>query len=181
MGRVITPEFRASYANVWEPAQTPSGDMKYSISMIFPKGTDLTEIKKAIRQCIVEKHGEDEKKWPKGLKNPLRDGDTDRDGKEYENALFLNAGSKNQPGIVDSSAKPITDRSEFYSGCYARASVSFFYFDKAGNRGVGCGLNNLMKVKDGERLDGRRAAEDEFAEYASPSEGGTAPATDTGF
>jgi len=179
MSKVITPEFRASYANVWEPGKTPSGDMKYSVSMIFPKTTDLTEIRKAIKACIVEKHGEDEKKWPKGLKNPLRDGDAERDGKEYAGSFFINAGSKNQPGIVDQNVKPITERDEFYSGVYARASVSFFYFDKAGNRGVGVGLNNLMKTKDGERLDGRASAESEFGEFASPA--GTEGASDTGF
>lgn len=178
MAKMITPEFRASYANVWEPAATPNGDMKYSVSMIFPKSTDLSEIKKAIKQCIIDAIGADEKKWPKGLKNPLRDGDTDRDSEEYANSMFMNCGSKNQPGIVDQKVQPITDRDEFYSGVYARASINFFYYDKNGNRGVGVGLNNLMKTRDGERFDGRQSAENEFASFASAD---TASADGTGF
>lgn len=167
MAKLITPEFRASYANVWEPAPTPNGDLKYSISMIFPKTTDLTDIKKAIKQCIVDALGADEKKWPKNLKNPLRDGDTDRDSPEYADAMFLNAGSKNQPGIVDENVQPMMDRDGFYSGAYGRASINFFYYDKNGNKGVGVGLNNIMKTRDGERFDGKQAAEDEFAAFAS--------------
>jgi hypothetical protein len=167
MSKVITPEFRASYCNVWEPGETPSGDLKYSISMIFPKETtNVDELRAAIKQKIVDTLGADEKKWPKGLKNPLRDGDTERDGEEYKGCWFMNAGSKNAPGVVGVDVKPIMDRDEFYSGCYARASINFFYFDQKGNRGVGVGLNNLMKTKDGERLDGRRSAEAEFADFA---------------
>lgn len=165
MSKLTTPVFRASYANVWEPAPSPSGDMKYSISMIFPKDTDLTAVKKAIEDCVIDALGSDKSKWPKGLKNPLRDGDTDRDSPEYQNSFFLNAGSKNQPGIVGPNVQPLLDRDEFYSGCYARATINFFYYDKNGNRGVGVGLNNLMKVKDGERFDGRRTAEDDFSSF----------------
>lgn len=179
MSKMITPVARASYANVWEPGETPQGDLKYSISLIIPKDDPaIAEIKAAIKSCIVAKLGSDESKWPKNMKNPLRDGDEERDGKEYAGSFFMNAGSKNQPGIVDSNVRPITDRDDFYSGCYCRASVSFFYYDQKGNKGVGVGLNNLMKVKDGERLDGRRSAEDEFSSFTSETQTQT---DDTGF
>lgn len=167
MAKLTTPVFRASYANVWEPAPTQSGELKYSISMIFPKDTDLSAIRAAIKQCITDKLGPDEKKWPKGLKNPLRDGDTDRDADEYQNAFFMNAASKNQPGIVGPDVQPLLDRDEFYSGCWARATINFFYYDKNGNRGVGVGLNNLMKVKDDARFDGRASATSDFSSFAA--------------
>lgn len=39
---------RLSYANIWEPKETPNGDLKYGASLIIPK-TDkkqIAEIKK---------------------------------------------------------------------------------------------------------------------------------------
>ena len=50
--------------------------------------------------------------------------------------------------------------------CYGLASISFYAFNSNGNRGIACGLNNLMKTKDGDPLGGGRAkAEDDFAEF----------------
>ena len=37
----------------------------------------------------------------------------------------------------------------------------------AGNRGVGCGLGNVMKTRDGEPLSGRVNAETDFADFAN--------------
>ena len=55
------------------------------------------------------------------------------------------------------------DKDEFYSGCYGRASVNFFAFNVGGNKGIACGLNNLQKLEDGERLGGSiSSAEDDF-------------------
>ena len=49
-----------------------------------------------------------------------------------------------------------------YSGVWAIISVTFYGYDVSGNRGVACGLNNVMKYKDGDRLGGRISAESEF-------------------
>jgi hypothetical protein len=54
------------------------------------------------------------------------------------------------------------DRSEFYAGCWGRASVNFYAFSVNGNKGVGAGLNNLQKLEDGERLGGGSTAADDF-------------------
>lgn len=170
---VITPEFRASYAKVFEPAPAnpddPDSDLVYSIQMIFPKETDISDLKDAANAAMARKFGEDKSKWPKNAKSPFRDGDEERDAKEYQNAIFMNAKTKNQPGIVDANVQPIMSQDEFYSGCYARASIVFYAFDQRGNKGVGVGLNNLMKTRDGDRLDGRRSAEEEFSAFASAS------------
>ena len=49
-------------------------------------------------------------------------------------------------------------------GVYAYVAVTFFGYDVSGNRGVACGLNNIMKFKDGERLGGRASAESDFGD-----------------
>lgn len=165
--RAKTPIFRSSYAFVFEPKETPNGEMKYQICMIFDK-SKLKEWKpviQALANAAASKFGADTAKWPKNLKCPMRDGDEERDGKEYENAVFMNAGSKNKPGIVDRQLNPVLSSEEFYSGCYARASLTFYGYDVSGNKGVGTGLNNLMFWDDGDRLDGSVNAEDDFAEF----------------
>ena len=78
---------------------------------------------------------------------------------------FLNATSNQKPGIVDKDLNEILDPDEVYSGCWGRVSLNFYPFDVSGNRGVGVGLNNVQKLKDGERLGGARAsAESDFGD-----------------
>jgi hypothetical protein len=78
--------------------------------------------------------------------------------------LFVNAKSSTRPGIVDRNKVPIVDEEEVYSGVWAIVSVSFFAYDKNGNKGVACGLNNIMKFKDDEKFGGRVSAESDFAD-----------------
>jgi len=169
--RVLTgPRTRFSYCHVWEPKSVNGGDPKYSMSVLIPK--DDTETVEKIRSAIELAYREGEAKLKgKGplpplsaLKTPLRDGDLDRPGDPaYAGCWFLNANAEKAPGIVDAHAKPILDRSEVYSGCYGRVSLTFFAFNTNGNRGIACGLNNIQKLRDGESLGGQMSAEEEFA------------------
>ena len=174
---MITTLVRFSYLNAFEAKATPSGDLKFSASLLIPK-EDVEGIK-AIHSAInaaVQK-GIDNNKFTqaqvKSLRLPIRDGDAEFEsgnrGPEYKGCFFINATSKNKPGVVkaqkDSAPVPIFDPDDFYSGCYGRADVNFFPYNQAGNRGVGVGLNNLMMVSEGERLDGRQKAEDAFSSY----------------
>lgn len=84
------------------------------------------------------------------------------DDEAYKDSYFINANSKDKPGIVDKQVKPILDPGEFYSGCYGRASITFYAFNQNGNKGIACGLQNLQKLADGEPLSGRSRAEDDF-------------------
>ena len=40
--------------------------------------------------------------------------------------------------------------------------VHIYAFNSNGNKGIACGLNNLQKIKEGEHLDGKTRAEDDF-------------------
>lgn len=85
------------------------------------------------------------------------------DDPAYANSYFLNANSDIAPGIVDADKNQILNRAEVYSGCYGRASISFYAYNANGNRGIACGLNHLQKIRDGEPLGGRASAESDFA------------------
>lgn len=165
--KVVTGKVRFSYANVWEPKSINGGEEKYSVSLIIPKSDKKTikAIEKAVeaaKTAGIPKFGG---KIPSNLKTPLRDGDIDREEDEnYTDSYFINANCKTKPGIVDKKGQPIIDSTEFYSGCYGHASVTFYAFNSNGNKGIACGLNNLMKTEDGEPLGGRSRAEDDFAD-----------------
>jgi hypothetical protein len=169
--KVITGEARLSYANLWEPKSINGSAPKYSVSVIIPKSDEKTLAK--IQAAIETAYREGETKL-KGngktvpalsvLKTPLRDGDTERpDDEAYADSYFINANSATAPGIVDKACDPVLERSEIYSGVYARVSVNFYAFNSNGNKGIACGLNNVQKLRDGQPLGGKSRAEDDFA------------------
>jgi len=165
--KVITGKVRFSYAHVFTPHAMEQGQKeKYSVSIIVPKSdkTTLKKIEDAIQTALTEGKVKFGGKIPPTWKNPLRDGDAERpDDEAYANAMFVNANSDRQPGIVDASLDAILVKEDFYSGCFGRASVNFYAFNVSGNKGVACGLNNLKKEEDGERLSGGgSSAEEDF-------------------
>lgn len=166
--KVVFGPCRLSYTHVFNK-YTPEGnaeDGKYMTNVLIPKGEKETikalqdAIEAAKKAGIISKWGGKE---PKKLDMPLRDGD-EKDDENYANHLFVNAKSNTRPGIVDKNKVPVVDEEEVYSGVWAIISVSFYAYDKNGNRGVACGLNNIMKFKDDERFGGRVSAESDFAD-----------------
>lgn len=164
--KVVTGTVRLSYANVWEPKSINGGAEKYSVSLIIPKSDKKTiaAINAAVDAAIDEGLAKFGGKKPNkaAIKLPLRDGDTERDDEAYADSYFVNANSQTPPQIVDQNVNPIMDRSEIYSGVYARVSISFYAFNSNGNKGVACGLGNIQKVRDGQPLGNRSSAEDDF-------------------
>lgn len=136
-------------------------------SVLHPK--DDKETIKAINDAVdaaieegIAKFG-GKKPNKAAIKLPLRDGDTEREDEAYAGHWFINANSKTAPQIVDKAVKPILDRDEVYSGCYARVSLNFYAFNSNGNKGIACGLGNIQKIRDGESLGGRSSAADDFS------------------
>lgn len=164
---MITGKVRFSYANVFQPkAAMDGGEAKYSVVLLIPKkDTKMVEdIKKDIQAAIQAGKEKWNGKIPPSVKTPLRDGDEERpDREEFKGMYFVSASSKVKPQVVDRNLQPIIDTTEFYSGCYGRASINFYAYSVNGNKGIACGLGNLQKLDDGESFTGRRRAEDEFS------------------
>lgn len=167
--KVVTGKVRFSYVNIFKSrAFQADQDAKFSICLLIPKEDKATlkKIKAAIDEAIQEGISS---KWngkkPANVKLPLRDGDEERadEAPEYEGMMFLNVNSTQKPGIVDKDLNEILDPDEVYSGCWGRASINFYPFSVNGNKGIGVGLNNVQKLKDGEHLGAARAsAESDF-------------------
>jgi len=174
MAAVITPVAMLSYPYIDQPqkAQNPGDEPKFSAAFVFAKDADLTQLKQEVIAAA-------EARWPgkgaemlrKGqLRSPFR---YDAEAKGYpEGSVFINARTKTKPQVVYAHKDPATGKAaimpaekikqELYPGCFVRASVVPFAYDKSGNKGISFALNNIQKVRDGERIDGRAKAEDEF-------------------
>ena len=160
--KCLTPEFRVSFPAVFQPKTFEGQEPKYRIVMLFDKKTDITPLKKLAADA-VNKKWPDKSKRPKFKHNPFRDGDEEKAGIEgYAGKIFIGASSKLQPGVVDQRKNQIMTEDEFYAGCYARATLTAYAFDTAGNTGVAFGLQNVQKLRDGEPFSGRTKAEDDF-------------------
>lgn len=169
--KVITgTNTRLSYFHGWEPVSINGGAEKFSTAVLIPKSDKKTidAIEKAIDSAIEEGIAKFGGKKPNkaAIKLPLRDGDIERDDEAYKGHYFINANSTNPPQIVDQRVQPILERSQVYSGCYARVSINFYAFNSNGNKGVAAGLGNIQFVRDGEPLGGQTSALDEFETLA---------------
>ena len=183
MSRTIkTPAGRVSYPAVFkprEPMDKKSGaEPNYEVTLIFPKGADLSELTKLAEEAARLKWGD---KIPKPCRNPIRNQsekfkkDDEGNPLEDENGVlvlqdgyehggkFIIARNKRKPFVVgpDQALSPITDESEFYGGVWAHAAVSAMAYDTPGNRGVRFNLKGVQKIKDDEAFGGSRITPEE--------------------
>lgn len=168
-------EVRFSYTAVFQPKKNDDGTpSKYGVCIIIPK--EDTETVNLVKEAIdaAKQRGKMEKwggKIPANVKSCLRDGDIDREDDEaFAGCYFLNASSRNKPGVKvleDGVVSDALDEEDFYSGCYGAVTLDFFPYESAGNKGVGAGLNNVIKTRDGDRLSGGRSADEDFADLGT--------------
>ena len=171
--KVLTGEVRLSYVHLIEPrTNKPGDDPKYSVTLLIPK-TDLAT--KADIDASIQAAAQDavSKVWngaaPPQLRVPIYDGDGVRQsgepfGEECRGHWVMSASTFNKPQVV--SVQNINQElppREVYSGMYARVTIRFFGYSNSGNKGIGCGLGNVMKTRDGEALAGSASASVDFA------------------
>lgn len=193
--KVLTGECRLSYCNLTTPrAAQQGGEPKYSVTLLIPK-TDVAtkaDIDAAIQAAANEALS---KVWngarPPQLRVPIYDGDGVRPsgvpfGDECKGHWVMTASTKNKPQVVGiDNINCELAPSDIYSGMYARVTIRFFGYSNSGNKGIGCGLGNVMKTRNGETLAGGAPASVDFAGVgaapvavpATPAYGGGMPAT----
>lgn len=171
--KVLTGECRLSYCNLTTPrAAQQGGEPKYSVTLLIPK-TDVAtkaDIDAAIQAAANEALS---KVWngarPPQLRVPIYDGDGVRPsgvpfGDECKGHWVMTASTKNKPQVVGiDNINCERAPSDIYSGMYARVTIRFFGYSNSGNKGIGCGLGNVMKTRDGEALAGSASASVDFA------------------
>lgn len=192
---------RFSYCHLFQPvSRNANEDPKYSTTILLPKSN--TAMKAAIDAAIEQAVNDGvSKKWngvkPPYIAIPIHDGDGARPsdgmpfGAECRGHWVFTASGKQAPFVVDAQVQNIINPSEVYSGMYGNVSVTFFPYNNNGKKGVGCGLNGVQKVSDGEPLSGRVTAAEAFqpvtqqeaASYGAPSQnyGYGAPPAQNGY
>jgi hypothetical protein len=191
MGKSVhTPEGTLSYPHLFTPqaAFEEGGKEKYGATIVFDAGTDLSALVDAVEAVGREMWGEKfEQLMEKGkLRSPFRD---DGEEKGYgEGSIYINAKSDYQPGVISRWIDPKTGKAqliesedEMYPGCRVKLSVAPYCYDVRGNRGISFALNNVLRMGDGPRLDGRRSAGDDFAgDLVAPEEASLGSLEDDG-
>lgn len=169
--KVLTGEVRLSYANLTTPrAAQQGGTPKYSVTLLIPKTDTATvaDINASIKAAYEEGVS---KKWGGAHPAPkviMHDGDGLRPsglhfGDECKGHWVITASTKNKPQVVGiDNINCELAPSDIYSGMYARVTINFFAYDAAGSKGVGCGLGNVLKTRDGEALAGSASAASDF-------------------
>lgn len=190
MARLILRDAILSYPNLFQAraaSQDPDAKAKFSAAFVFADPAAIKDFKKAAIAAAQEKWG-DKLKGAKlttletqhgpaifltagalRIRMPWNDNPDIIASKGYpEGSAFVNARSDSKPGIVsifpgsDGKPAPVTDESKVYPGVIVNVSVDVYTYGKSGNNGVAAGLGNVQVVRDGERLDSRVNAKDEF-------------------
>lgn len=170
---VTIGEARLSYVNVFKPyAHNAGQDPKFSVTILIPKSDVAT---KAAMDRAMEEAAQNgtANKWngvrPPKVQHPLYDGDGTRptDGMPFGEeckghwVITANCSENRPPQVVGLDRQPILDQSQIYSGMYGYVNINFFAYNFNGKKGIGCGLNAILKTRDGEVLGGSRVTVDE--------------------
>lgn len=171
--RYTTPVFRASFPQLAEAKGVDGGEPKFGLSAIWTP-SKFTEKEKGLWKTILKALDDESqrcfkkayKALPGNVKKGLRKGDEKPELGGYgEGTIFANLTTKMRPGVIDRDKNPIAPedlKEEIYPGCYCRATVTVYSYDNKFGKGLALGLMNLQKVKDGERLDNRTDAAEDF-------------------
>lgn len=175
--KVKTPEAILSYPYFFKPQPGMNGGKdKYSGAFVFTVEAQESPLYKNMQRAALEaaraKWGEKADAMIRGgkLRMPFRKSEDDDVEKGYPvGSVYVNARADQRPGVVDRYNDPdtgrprvITEEKEVYPGMIVQATMRAFAYDHSGNKGVAFGLNNVQKIRDGERLDGRKRADEDF-------------------
>lgn len=172
---VISNPCRLSYPHLFQPQPGKDGGAaKYGCTILIPKSDTATvqQVNSAI-QAEWAAATQPDGAW-KGAQPPqptitLYDGDQPQPksgepwGDECKGCYVLRTSCNNKPDVVDEFGNKALDASKFYAGCYCYFSVAFAAYDTKGNKGIGSFLNCVMFAQDGDPLEARASAKDDFA------------------
>lgn len=154
MENILTPEFRGAFIQVFraKAQKQEDGSMgaaKFTVRAAFPPNSDMTLMKKEASEAAQAKWAD---KPPKTLRSPFRKNEElDKPVAGVGDDWIIMTFSSNEdrrPGVVDAKLQDIIDESQCYSGAWYRAQVRAYAYDKAGNKGVSFGLQNLQKLRE---------------------------------
>ena len=182
-------ECRFSYVHLFKPySSMPGQDPKFSLVALLPKSNTVA---KAQLDAAIEaaKQIGLAGKWngtaPAFLATTVHDGDgVKSNGEVYGEecrghwVINCNANPEYPPKVVGPDRQPILNESDVYSGMYGWVNINFYPYLFSGKKGIGCGINAVMKTRDGQPLGGSApTVEEAFAGVPAMPAGGVDPIT----
>ncbi|WP_316636961.1 ssDNA-binding protein [uncultured Ruminococcus sp.] len=185
--RIRTGEVILSYVN---GLKEPDEDGKYTVMLLLPQSDKDTyrdfeqTAKAAYEQAVNKAWGGQRPQFD--MMSFMHNGNGVKPktglpyGAECKGHWVINVSTYRKPPMLD-----LTDHGrqllpeDLYSGIYARVTLTLKGYKNQGGIGIRVQLDNILKVRDGERLDGGPAAEDDFADIlasVTPSTQAAAPA-----
>lgn len=175
---IISPEALGSYVTLVRPRAIEKGkEPKYSINLVLKKKDPevikfIKRLEASFTASMINTLG---KALPfSACKHyPIWDGDKPNEDGEVSDITkrcwIVYASSKFKPGAIDKRGNKLISEDQLYSGAIYRASLSTWAWKhKTGGKGVSINLDNIMKVRDGDRIGGGRAAESDFENIIDP-------------
>lgn len=182
MGKlVVTKVGRMSFASLFTPkANDSGGEPKYEATLIFPAGTDLSDIEKEIDRAATAAWGDKKPAMLKKMRSyPIKSNEnaTDREGDrrggyEDDKGFHVQFKSTSKPKVVGREKDPVTGslleltKDEIWSGCWVRGSFSSFAgIHDEGGPYVYMGLSNIQLIKKDEAFGaGPSNPDEDFAD-----------------
>lgn len=187
--QIITCEFRISHPHLFEPhAYKPTDTKRYSLTMLFPKGSDITgqfvtgydptsgipltaprTFQEVVSAAKIAQFGPKEN-WPADLQSPFTDGDlpkfADKEGYPGHWVIKATANVDNRPAVVGPDGVKLTEASQIFPGCYARAFLYATVWEHSGKMGVKFCVDHVQKLRDGKSFGGKKSSDQVFAPIA---------------
>jgi hypothetical protein len=165
---ITTPEARCSFPALFQPKLNKMANKnRYSIKLMFNK-KDAQVLLKEVAELVKEEWGD---KPPKLGSSVVR---TEKEitDENRETPYFIQAYTDEAyaPVVVKKQGNSfplITDEKEIYGGCYVSAELSLSAFTNSFGSFVIPYLSKVCKLRDGDRLDGRKSASEAFGAFAS--------------
>ncbi|NBN62086.1 ssDNA-binding protein [Pannonibacter tanglangensis] len=186
----MTAPFRAMFVKLFDKPEVDekTGRKTWSVTAILESADDAKLYRDLFNAAAKKLWGEKAAAMVKNPKfrSPFKDGGSvvTREGELYAGfepgqvVVRMNT-KQGAPGVVDRMARPVvnfagqtmTDKANglyeeieanaIYSGCFMRATVVAQAYDRSDGFGVSFKLDNLQKVRDGERVGGGGRAKPE--------------------
>lgn len=171
MTKLVLKDVRLSYPSLWETELYNGADTgKYAATFLVPKHDDdgkenaqAKELKKAVTEAMKACGAKKDK-------TPLRDGDElDYDG--YAGMWAIKANTKRRPVVINRDKTPIVEDDDIlYAGCWVNASIEVYGMENQYGKRVGCQLNGIQFLKDGDSFGAGGNAADDFDSLDAESE-----------
>jgi hypothetical protein len=178
---LMTPIGMISFPRLFTPRAAAYGqEARYSCAILFDpnaqKSPEYVGLKKAVMEAGVNEWGRDKMSdgnFIRAIRLPFRSAE-EKQFEGYEAGFtFINARSKDRPGVVDGRLQDVTAEADVWAGQLGRLLVAAFAYDVSGNKGISFALNHVQITKPNmPRIDGRIAASKAFPAVEGATAGG---------